>query len=160
MLGARIIILTFAILVSFPANLRAEHEQKNIDEIMSSRQEKIDSAFSEFNKTKSAEKLAKIEELNEDAGKSLIEWWDSSNMPCCIDKNPDIKKMAEENFNKFNFYSKMICHNYARILGQYAKKNMKDKARTIYEFIEEAFNNPDFDRCRNEAKSSMGEFRN
>jgi hypothetical protein len=159
MLRAGVIMLTFAFLVSLPANLWAEYEQKNIDEMMSSRQKEIDLAFSEFSKTKSASKLAKIEKMNEDAAGSLIEWWDLSNMPCCIDRNSDSRKTLEENANKFAFYSKMICHNYAKILGHYARKNMRRKAQTIYEFIKTVFDSPDFDQCRNEAKSSMGKFR-
>lgn len=158
--GIGVIMVVFMLLVSPPINLWAEHEQKNIDEIMSARQKEIDLAFSDFRKTKAASKLSEIEKLNKDAGSSLIEWWDLSHMPCCIDKDSDVKKTWEEDRNKLAFYLKGICANYTKIAGYYGKKNMTHKAQSIYQYITEAFDGAEFDKCIGEAKAKLKGFRN
>lgn len=148
-------MLILGLLISSPMNLWAEHEQKNIDEIMSARQKEIDSAFSDFSRTKAVPKLAEIEKLNEDAGGSLIDWLDSAHLPCCIDKNSDFKRTWEEDQNKFKFYLKSICKNYTRIAGYYAESSVPQKARSIYQYVTEAFDDSEFDKCIGEAKAGL-----
>ena len=144
-----------ALFVLSPAGSWAEHDRENIDKMMSSRQKEIALAFSDFNKTKSVSKLAEIEKLNEDAGSSLIQWWDAGHLPCCIDKDSGVKKDLEEDWNKFTSYLKQICANYTRIARYYASKNMKHKARTIYQYIMEAFDSPELDQCTGEARTRL-----
>jgi uncharacterized protein YggL (DUF469 family) len=149
------LMFMLGLLVSLPVNLRAEHEQKNIDEIMTDRQKEIELAFSDYSKTKAVPKLAEIEKLNENAGGSLIQWLDSGHLPCCIDKDSDVKRTWEEDQEKFKFYLKSICKNYTRIAGYYAESNVPRKAQSIYQYVTEAFDNPEFDKCLGEAKAGL-----
>ncbi len=143
-----------------PLNVWAEHEQKSIDEVMSVKQKEIERAFSDFGRTRAVSMLAEIERMNEDAGSSLIEWWDESHMPCCMDKNSDIKKTWEQDRNKFTSYLKSICSTYTKIAGYYAENNMRQKARSLYQYVSEAFDSPEFARCTGEAKSRLEGFDN
>ncbi len=150
------VIGVIAVLFVFsPPIVRAEHEQKNIDEVMAVKQKEIERAFSDFGMTRAVSTLAEIEKMNEEAGSSLIEWWDESHMPCCIDKNSEIKTTWEKDRNKFTSYLKGICRTYTKIAGYYAEKDMKQKAQSLYQYVSEAFDSPEFDQCTGEAKTGL-----
>jgi hypothetical protein len=134
--------------------------KKDVDEIMSVQIKQIDLALSNSQKTGTSEGLDEIERLNQDAGASLFDWWDSVTALCCIvvkGKDPKVawKEAVEKNEPKLTHYLKYLCSNEAKIAGYYVRAHNKEKAKVLYSSILDSFDPSKFGTCVRGAEASL-----